>query len=154
MRNEVSDAEREEVRAQLGAEWTRLEAGWNEGDKSSVAPWVPGFPARMPLSGLGGGRLLVLAPEPVLWPTWQIVVDNHRNVRGLLFEHVDIHGKPVDRLGQHAKRASPLGNMHVYSSSSGKRLALPLSMSASQADEKFGSVGPAEENSEAERTPR
>ena len=92
MRNEVSDAEREEVRAQLGAEWTRLEAGWNEGDKSSVAPWVPGFPARMPLSGLGGGRLLVLAPEPVLWPTWQIVVDNHRNVRGLSFEYVDAHG--------------------------------------------------------------
>ena len=53
----------------------------------------------MSAGGVGGGRMLGLTPEPVLWPTCQAVVDNRRNVRGLLSEYVGARGAAVDRLG-------------------------------------------------------
>ena len=114
----MNDAEREEGCAGLAAGWRRSDAERAAGDKCNVARWVPVCPVRMSIGCVGGGRMPGMTPEPALWSRWDGMVDNRRNVRGLLFEHVDIHGKPVDRLGQHAKRASPLGNMHVYSSSS------------------------------------
>ena len=83
MRGKVGDGEREDVCVQLAAEGRRLEVGWAAGDKSGAEQWVPGRPVRLSLGGVGSGRMLGMTPEPVLWPTWQAVANNHRNVWGL-----------------------------------------------------------------------
>ena len=70
----VSDDECEEVRAQFVAKRIRLEDGFR---LSGVSRWVPGCPVRMSPGGVGGGRMLGVTPERVLWPTWQAVVNSH-----------------------------------------------------------------------------
>ena len=130
MRDKVSEAEREEVCAQPVAEWSCLEAEWFAGDKSNVPRWVAGCPIRMPLDGVGGSCLLGMTQETVLRPTWQAVVSNHRNVRGLSLAYVDAHGASVDRVAQRAKPPSAWGQMAAFSSSTGKKLSSPAQVSS------------------------
>ena len=92
--------------------------------------------------------MLGMTPKPGLRPTRQAAVNNRRNVRGLLFEYVDAHGTEVDRLGRRAEAPSPGGDIRVYSSPSGKRIALPSPMSFPQAKMQFGSAVLSEEPSE------
>ena len=148
VRDKVSDAERQGVCAQLVVWWKRLGVEWTAGDKSNVACWDPGCPVRMSPGGVGGGRILGITPEAAPWSTWEVLVDRRRNVRGLLFENVDAHGTEVDRLGRRAEAPSPGGDIRVYSSPSGKRIALPSPMSFPQSKMQFGSAVLSEEPSE------
>ena len=116
----VSDDDREGVCAQLVEEWECLEAERSAGNKSTVARWIPGRPARFILRAVGGGRLLGVTPELVLRSLREAAVANYGDVRGLLVEYVDALGKEVDRLAQRAKTPSTGGTMHVYSSACGK----------------------------------
>ena len=92
--------------------------------------------------------MLGLTPEPVLWSTWQAVVRNHRNVRGLSFEYVGTHGSSVDRLAQRAKPPLSGGKMVAYPSSTGKKLSSPTPASLSEAKRLFATDTPSEEPSE------
>ena len=133
----MNDAEREEVCAELAAEWKRLEAERAAGGKSSVARRAPGCPIRTSIGGAGGGRILGLPPEPVLCSTREITVDRRWDVGGLSSEFVDKNGGAAGGLGQRAKPPPPGGKMHVYSSSGGKKIALPSLMSLSEAKLSF-----------------
>ena len=62
----VADEGREEACQLLMDEWRELEASYTRGAKSGVARWVPGCPVRVSIGGVGGHRMLVLTPEPVL----------------------------------------------------------------------------------------
>ena len=142
VRDKVNDAEREEVCAELAAEWKRLEAERAAGGKSSVARRAPGCPIRTSIGGAGGGRILGLPPEPVLCSTREITVDRRWDVGGLSSEFVDKNGGAAGGLGQRAKPPPPGGKMHVYSSSGGKKIALPSLMSLSEAKLSFRGGAP------------
>ena len=133
VRDEVSEGDREEVRAQLVAEWKRPEAERAADGTSNVAQWVSGCPARISAGGVGGGRMLGMAPEPVLWPTWQPAVGNHRSDKGSLIEYVDANGASAQRSAQRAKPPSAGGTIVAYSSPTGKKLSLPAPASLSEA---------------------
>ena len=143
----VSDGEREGICDQLVAEWRRLEAEWVAGDMSGSARWVPGCPVRLSIGGVGGGSMLCLTPEPVLWPPWLGVVDSRRNVRGLLFDSVGAHGTAADRLGQRSKPPSAGGKMAGGFSPTGRMLSLPTLITWSEAKMLFGSDTLSEESS-------
>ena len=146
VRDKVDIGERERGCAELAAEWKRSDVEWGASDKSKVVRWAPGRPVRTSVGGLGGSCLLGMAPEPVLWPSWEGMVANRRNVRGLLFELVGTHDEAMDRLGQRTKTSSPSGGMRNYFSKSGKKMALPPLISMSQPRSKFGPVAPKEED--------
>ena len=103
VRDEVGEADREGVRAQLVAEWMRFEAGWVEGVKSIVAWRSSGRPVRISLGGVGGGRMLGMTPVPGPWPTRQAAVGNNRDARVPPFKFADARGAKVDRLAQRTK---------------------------------------------------
>ena len=70
VRDKLSDDEREDVCASnFLAGWSGLEAERVAGDKSGVARCFPGCPVSLPRSGVGGGCMLGLTPETVLWST-------------------------------------------------------------------------------------
>ena len=82
--------------------------------------------------------MLAMTPEPVLGPTWQAVVGNHRNVKNLSLEYVEANGASAHRL---ARRAGPLsagGDMNAYSSPTGKKLSLPPPASLLEAKTMLG----------------
>ena len=91
-----------------------MEAERAAGDKSNVALWFPGCPVRMPIGGVGTGRMLSTALEPALWPTWEALKNSRRDVRCILLECVDTCGNEVGRMGQRAKPSSQGGNLHVF----------------------------------------
>ena len=103
VRDEVNEAEREEACAEPVSGRMRLGAEWAAGDESNVARWAPGCPVRMSIGGVGGGRILGLTPEPAQWSIWEVMVDGHRNVRGLWSEYMDEYSRAVGRLGQCTK---------------------------------------------------
>ena len=147
VRDEVSEADREEVCAQLVAEWNCIEAGWVAGGKANVARRASGRRARIPLGGVGGDRLLRMNPEPVIRPTWQAVVGNHRNAQGLLFEYAGAHGATVARLAKRAKPPSAGGEMVVFSPPTEKELSLTAPASFLEAQSVFCTESPSEESS-------
>ena len=77
---------------------------------------------RVLVGGVGGNRLLLMAPEPVSWELWSDVVANLRNVNGACLELVDKANKPGFSLAQRAKQDSAGGEMYIYSSSPGHRV--------------------------------
>ena len=86
-----------------------------------------------------------MTPEPVLWPTWQAALGNHRSVEGSLIEYVDANGTSVQHLAQRAKPPSAGGNMVAYSSSAGKKLPLPALAWLSEAKASFAIEASSEE---------
>ena len=129
MRDKVGDAEREGACAQLVAQWSRLEAEWVVGAKSNVTG-----SGRISLGGVGNGRVSGMTPEPVLRPTWQAVVNNHQNARGLPVENVGTRRTSVDRMRQRAKPPSASGRMVAFSSSTVEKLPAPAPVSLLQAE--------------------
>ena len=110
VRDEVNIDERVRACAELMEEWKRLEAEWAAGDKFNVSRWFPGSPGRVSPGGVGGRRFLGMTPEPVLWFSWEGMVANHRNGRGLVSGYVDAHGGAVGCVGRRAKPLSPGGD--------------------------------------------
>ena len=74
--------DRERTCAELAAEWRQLKREWPNGNKSRVACWAPGCVVRMAIGGVGGRRILGMAPAPVLWSVWADMTCDHRRVRG------------------------------------------------------------------------
>ena len=66
----------------------------------------------MACGGVGGNRLLLMAPEPVSWDLWLAVSSNLRNVNFASLAEVDKLGMPLESLFQRVKQA-PSGETMV-----------------------------------------
>ena len=71
--------------------------------------------------GVGGNRLLLMAPEPVSWATWLTASSNLRNVIRASLAEVDKLDDPPESLAQRAKQVSAGGKMAVYSSKTSRQ---------------------------------
>ena len=132
---------RERVCAELASEWEHLGMVWPNGNNSEVARRAPGCPVRVAFGGVGGGRLLGLSPGPALSPGRAGEVKNRRNFRGLVLEFSDAHGDVGEPLGQRSGPPPPEGDMLVFLSKSGNKLATPPPMSYSAAAFEYESNG-------------
>ena len=65
--------------------------------------------------GVGGNRLLLMAPEPVSWATWLTASSDLRNVNRASLAEVDKLEDPSESLAQRAKQVSAGGKMAVFS---------------------------------------
>ena len=131
VRDRVNGNGRKSTCAGLVTERKQSECEWSNGNTSNASRWAPGCPVRMAFGGVGGGHFLGITPVPVQWSAWADMVDDHRNVRGLMLEFVGARCDAGVRLGERAKPLSPGGEMQVISSNSGNRVVLlaPTSLS-------------------------
>ena len=90
-RDPVNGNDRDGTSAELVTEWEGLKCEWPNANKSKVARWAQGCPARMAIGGVGGGHFLGILPAPAQWPAWADMVDDHRNVRGPTIEAARTH---------------------------------------------------------------
>ena len=68
---------RERTCAELAAGWKQLKCEWPNDNKFSVARWVPGCVVRVAIGGVGGRRILCMAPGPALRSAWADMVCDH-----------------------------------------------------------------------------
>ena len=92
----------------------RLGRAYAPSVRGGHARMFPGCPVRVSCSGVGGNRLLLLAPEPVSRDLWFEVSPSLRNVNFASLAKVDRLDDPSESLSQRAMQKSHGGAMAVY----------------------------------------
>ena len=108
------------------------------GVRGGHARWVPGCPVRVSGGGVGGYRLLLLAPGPVSWNLWLAVPPNLRNVNFASLAEVDRLGEPLEALSRRAKQKFPRGTTNGAPKNSAPRMVNPTWSPKSARERKVG----------------